>query len=509
MLKIFLKHEIQNLLKSRRIFLTVIMFLLLFVSIFVVRAIDYQKQINQYLTDVQQSDELMENPTNYSHLNPRAIHRPLVFSIYNRGFTFDRVIDIRFFMAITQSKTLNEEYNPHYSGSNNLDITFLVTFFLSLFILLISYDSVNGEKQSGTLRLLMTFPIKRQSFILKKILGVFIFVMITFTIPYILSVFALMFIYTNLLTASFYLSVFFYWFLVMFFVFFFSLVGILISLCSTNPNRSLVYSILVWLLFSIILPISWSNVISAKLFDKDIATLQQNNALKRDYLQKILDEYGSTVSENTYVMNWGGYFNNLGIIEFEESTPTLYNRLKFLTEEYTPVLHEVEQTIDEIRRKYNSIESLRNWIFFFNPVVLFSDISNKIAGNTRSDYMKFISDARDIQSDLVSLGIREGWLLDYRYYTTINEQDLVGSIYAVLEQVETIGWDAAADELQSRVETATPFTFDMPHIKVYQQPNPLFEEIFMKIFSVLAMFVVSILLLWVATWRLFMRYDVR
>ena len=288
MIKILLNHEILNLLKSKRVYWTVCMFILLFTSIFVVRLIDYQKQLNQYIDDVRQTEESLQNATNYSYINPRAIQQPIIFSIYNEGFKIPRVLNIQYYDPITYTATLNEENNMFFIDNNQLDITFLITFFLSLFILLISYDSINGEKQVGTLRLMLTFPLKRQSFILKKMLGVFIFVGFTFTLPYILSLITLIVIYANLLTINFFLSAFFYWFLVMLFILFFSLLGIFISCCTRNPNRSLVYSLLIWILFSIVLPISWDYIISPKLYNDKVTELERIHLDKRNHYYHIM-----------------------------------------------------------------------------------------------------------------------------------------------------------------------------------------------------------------------------
>ena len=128
-LKTFLRHEILSLIKSRRVYLTVLLFALLFVSVFSARVIDYQKQINQYLTDVHDAENDLQDIRNYSYIKTRAIHRPLIFSIYNQGFTFGRVINIQFYKTIDGSQSENEEINSFYYENKKIDMTFLVTFF--------------------------------------------------------------------------------------------------------------------------------------------------------------------------------------------------------------------------------------------------------------------------------------------------------------------------------------------------------------------------------------------
>jgi ABC-type transport system involved in multi-copper enzyme maturation permease subunit len=467
--------------------------------------IDYQKQINQYLADVQQADEIMQNPRNYSHINPRAIHRPLIFSIYNQGYSFNRVINIQVYEAIEQSIAQNEEKNNIYYENNQLDITFLITFFLSLFILLISYDSVNGEKRTGTLRILMTYPIKRQSFILKKILGVFIFVAFTFTIPYILSLLCLVFIYASLLTSSFFLSAFFYWFLVLLFIFFFCLLGIFLSVCSTNPNRSLVYSLLTWIMLCIILPISWDYILSPKLFNDEMVQLRRINTDKSKETQSTLS---SMRIGGMYFFYNGHWTFNVEIFSLQSTYEQWYRFLAFLHESYFPANRETELASDNVIRKRISIENVRNGVFFFNPIVLFNDIGARIAGNSVADYLRFLQEGRGIRDDFVSLGIREGWLLDYRFFARYADEFLLAPEDYWIDKLDN-DIDSFGSEMRALEESSELFSFEMPPIRRYEQPNPTFGEIFSRIAVVLAMFVASILGLWVLTWVKFMRYDVR
>jgi len=515
--KTLLVHEILSLIKSRRVYYTVAMFILLFASIFIVRVIDYQKQINQYITDVKDSEETLQNALNYSHINPLAIQQPKVFSIYNQGIRFPRVISIRFYQPIISSTSLNEETNLVYNEETQLDITFLITFFLSLFILLISYDSVNGEKQVGTLRILMTYPLKRQSFILKKILGVFIFVAITFTIPYVLSLFTLIIIYADLLSASFFMSVFFYWFLVLLFILFFSLLGIFISVCSTSPNRSLVWGLLVWTLFCIILPTSWEYIFSPLLYNNTLSTLTHNyedkitQSRRIFYLQDV-DETKYDVDklnlDNTGHFRYNGGFWGGAYWSYEETYEQHYRFAQYVIDEYYPAARLAEQAVDELYRKQISIDNVTSWIFFFNPIVLFENLSRIISGNSREDYLLFLHSAREIRDELTTLGLNEGWLQDFRFFAMYKEEYNVGYLSALYERFDNDEGQIMA-YLQGIDDITEPYEMTLPYIRPYAQPVYTFGEIFKMIWQYLVLFVVSVLVLWLMTWQQFMKYDVR
>jgi len=512
LLKAFIEHEIMSLLKSRRVYWTVILFFLLFVSVFAVRVIDYQKQINQYLADVQDADLLMQNPINYSHISPRAIHRPLIFSIYNQGYKFGRIINIQYYQPIDRTHRQNEASVAFGITRNQLDITFLITFFLSLFVLLISYDCVNGEKQTGTLRLLLTFPIKRQSFILKKILGVFIFVAVSITIPYVLSLVCLIFIYTNLLSSSFFLSAFFYWFFMLLFIFFFSLLGILLSVCSSYPSRSLVYSLLVWILFSVILPVSWDQIVAKRLFDNEFTKLHQINIDKKgQFNRKWAEIIAETKVDNSFYNNvyYDNYYHRVYVWGMRHTYKRWYKLLELFNSELYPASKEIENATDNIIRYGIFTNNVKNGVFFFNPIILFSDISSTIAGNRADDYLKFLQSGRGIRDDLISLGAREGWLFDYRFIALYIDEFMLDPEDYWWEKLYTIGFGEAYKEMRVVAEEGGRFSFDMPFIRSYEPPNPSLGEMFSRIALVLMIFVASIMTLFVLTWYKFMRYDVR
>ncbi len=508
----FIKHEILNLLKSKRIYWTVILFILLFASVFTVRTIDYKKQLNQYIQDVEQTEQALNTAANYSFLNPRAIKQPLVFSIYNNGLTFPRVINIQYIQYILNTSSLNQEKNNIYTENNLLDISFLVSFFLSLFILLIAYDSVNGEKETGTLRILMTWPIKRQSFILKKILGIFFFVFFAFSLPYLLSLFVITGLFGNILTSTFFLSFFFYWFVIALFIFFFSLLGIYLSVLSAKPSRSLVYCLLVWIFLSIICPVTWEYIISPKLYNdkltelKNIAAVKLDDA-KRVYHQEVPDE--ANLNKVGHFM-WNNYDLNVFVWGEQRTYDTHYRFHHYLYDSYYPAVRETEQARDEYIRKQIFVDNVKSLFFFFNPLIVLDNISMRIAGNSRADYLQFLHDGRKVRDDLVNLGVTEGWYFGYDYFAKYKKEYTPMSFEDYIKENPEHGWAEYwrlyAHPLQMSAEL---YEMKIPNIQKYQQRELSFVDIFNRIYSLLFSMVTMILVLWLLTWKKFMKYDLR
>ena len=61
--------------------------------------------------------------------------------------------------------------DPTLASPLPLDLTTVIQIALGLFVLLLTYDAISGEKERGTLRLAGSFPIARAQFLLAKLVG--------------------------------------------------------------------------------------------------------------------------------------------------------------------------------------------------------------------------------------------------------------------------------------------------------------------------------------------------
>jgi ABC-type transport system involved in multi-copper enzyme maturation permease subunit len=135
-----------------------------------------------------------------------------------------------------------------------IDLTFILAILLSLAALIFSYDAISGEKEDGTLKLMLANGISRSKIILAKIVGC----VATLLIPFLLSLaVGMLFLLFNprvawkgsdwgalamiLLGALIYLG-------------FFSGLGILISSRHAASSSSILTSLFVWVLFVLVVP---------------------------------------------------------------------------------------------------------------------------------------------------------------------------------------------------------------------------------------------------------------
>ena len=86
-------------------------------------------------------------------------------------------------------KLQNSSYSddPIFAVFRNIDFTFIITIVLSLFAIMFTYNSINGEKEEGTLRLVFSNSISRAEFIGSKIVGSWLGLVVPLLIPILMS----------------------------------------------------------------------------------------------------------------------------------------------------------------------------------------------------------------------------------------------------------------------------------------------------------------------------------
>ncbi len=416
MFKELLKHEVQSLLKSNRVVWSLLVFVVMFILVFWIRVDDFKQQRQAYIADQQMFQEQEKAAENYSFIHTRAIFPPVLFSIYHEGDFVRRghLIDNPFFEELYYTTQGNSAAVRLFRDTIKLDITTLIVFFLSLFILLNTFDSVNGEKRSGTLKLLMTFELKRSHYLLKKIAGTLMFVGLVFFVPYFMSLIILIIAFPSLITLSFMLQWILYLAGVLVFSLCFILLGVWTSLLTKSPGKSLVYALFCWIGLLMILPLVMS-LLTAQLFinKTNWSVYQKERSMISEQISqqyKILNQKYN-LQEMGHYFWWGsGAFNSTSILSTLETERAHVNYNKYYFENIFPLVKKTDDLYIKREQGSNRKNELNRMLQFYNPSTIFTDIAENLSGCSNKDYYQFLSDGTDLRDKIISLGIKDNWL---------------------------------------------------------------------------------------------------
>jgi ABC-type transport system involved in multi-copper enzyme maturation permease subunit len=243
MLKTIIVKEIRTNILSFRFLVS---FALLFVIVTVTSLVltgDYIRRQDEYS---RRQAELENYLRTYAHFNRignilQPTQPPIPFQALVRGLAAEVNLE-------------NFDNDPLPVMFPLIDLTFIVTILVSLIALILSYDAVCGEKEDGTMKLMLANGLARSKIILGKFAGG----MVTLLGPFLISIAAGMLIillhprvnWTGtdwgalgliVLGAALYIAVFY-------------LIGILISSVHRSSSSSIMTSLFVWVLLVLVVP---------------------------------------------------------------------------------------------------------------------------------------------------------------------------------------------------------------------------------------------------------------
>ena len=254
MYKDIVMHELKNIIFSPKFssaFLAASILILLSVFVGIQH---YKSEMRQYETIMSLNQDEMREQNNWTALSTRVVRKPDPMEIFSAGIVND-IGRTAMVSGRHNSKLTNSVYtdDPVYSIFRFIDFSFVVIVVLSLMAILFTYDLINGEKERGTLQLVFSNAVPRARFILAKLTGAWLGLVVPLLIPLLLSVLMIM-IFAVPFTAAHWLKLSgLFAMSVMLFTFFIAL-GTLISTLTKRSQVSFLVSLVCWVTFVFILP---------------------------------------------------------------------------------------------------------------------------------------------------------------------------------------------------------------------------------------------------------------
>ena len=174
--ELVLKEIHDNMVNLRFVLASAACIVLIVVSVAILEAA-YRALERDYRVRVVQQDEFIDR---YGHMNraqwlARAMREPELFQSLVLGLRSD-------------SDDNNFISNPAAALLPRLDFATIVMVIASLVAVLFTYSSVSGEREAGTLRLMLAAGLPRGTFILGKTIGGMVSMLLPFTIGYLAGI---------------------------------------------------------------------------------------------------------------------------------------------------------------------------------------------------------------------------------------------------------------------------------------------------------------------------------
>lgn len=175
MLKVIIEKEIRDILGSSKFVYTFIVCAVLILLSFYTGAINYKQNIAHW--EMAQAENLnsFEGMTDWLRVRENRIFldpQPLAALVNGVSNDIGRTSNIETRGEIhPEDSRYNEE--PVYAYFRFIDLEFIFSVVLALFAILLGYDAICGEKESGTLKLCLSNAVPRTKLLLGKFVGSF------------------------------------------------------------------------------------------------------------------------------------------------------------------------------------------------------------------------------------------------------------------------------------------------------------------------------------------------
>ena len=260
MLRNLIRQELLTHLMSARFFAAVIITLLLVVANAVVLFEDYERRLSKYNQQENAHREKAQEAKTYSMLKLSVERPPNPLSLFSAGLdkrlgsTFEIYHGTVPMISDASARSLDNAFLNLFS---KIDLVFIFQVVLSLMALLFAYDAIAGDWENGTLRLVISHPVRRGAILFAKYIGA----MVCLLLPVLMSLLMVMILLSVVssiqlsgsdflriggivLTTSIYLSAFY-------------LIGLLISTTTRRTGTSLMLCMFLWVVLVLVYP-NWS-----------------------------------------------------------------------------------------------------------------------------------------------------------------------------------------------------------------------------------------------------------
>ena len=346
MFSILVKKELFTNIKNLRFEAGIILCVVLTVISMVILTGQYKDELVDFDRRLYYQDSFLEQ---YGHLN-RALSfmepqkQPEKFRPLTVGITWEPE-------KTKYSEATNFIKDPLPVMFPVTDTVFIVAVLMSLFAILFSYDSVTRERESGTLKLMVTYPVSRVAVLSAKwVSGI-----ITLSIPFILSLLSgMLYIMLHpsiqwggaeiMTTALFLLGA-------MTYISSFYLLGMLVSTFTRHSGVSILLGFFVWIVLVLVVP-NLSPYVAAQLYK--IPSAVEVNRETGHILDTERDELAfSMIKEvdKSFLNEYGDKFMNYTKLSQREK-----RRLNRSDNELVVMHAAYQKAIDEVRIKATRIQ---------------------------------------------------------------------------------------------------------------------------------------------------------
>jgi len=481
---------------------------------------DYQERLKNYNENVVANESELRKVKIYKNIMPTVYRRPNLLSVFSEGL--DKQVDNSATIGIdgvgvSGNKIITTtDTNPLLSIFPILDISLIFKIMVSVLAILMAYNVISGEREGGTLKLMLSSEIPRYQVLLGKVLAGLMTLIVPMTVSFILGLLFFLFSPVVDLTGSDWIRIGLIYFASLIFISAMFNLGLLVSCCTRRPAVSLVFGLFIWVIFVALVPNTSVYIASqlkpsesAETFDRKIKAVIGKHDNEINELTKGIDNGGNQ-------SNAPGAFNQIYVMVCDTTFKENHQKIYPITE---PVKIRYVDKILEVKQIYlNNLISqkrLSDNIACCSPMVLYENLISALAGTDLGRYKYFTNNVKIYRNEVMHyIASKTANFSSPSYFTTSKEGDHKKLMELYLPYVQAKGEAEKAKQMkvledwynQTMKQTPSLGLHDFPQF-VY--PPQSITESLRRIIPSLGLLLFINALFFAVSFVAFLKYDVR
>lgn len=381
MIKIIIEKELKQILSSKKFIVSFIALSVLIILSVSIGISDYKIAYKDYTSGVNLTNQTMESSRSWKRFSTKAYREPSPLQILNTGINNDAG---RYSIISKENniKLIHSNYsdNPLHAIFRFADFSTIIMIVFALFAIIFAYNSISGEKEEGTLRLVFSNSVLRKEFILGKIIGSILALVVPVLIPIGIS-FLLIYLNISLRFQDILMLLLIIAVSLLYFIFW---ITFSVFISSLTKRSSIAFLVLLasWVIFLFIIPrigIAISSQIVKIPSQGEIESIMDkyNDELRNEYFEKRAEIYNKYEPQTTGMnLEQREAFYEEKEWEIMEASDKIQKEIDAKRENYSKKLYE------EINNKTKAMEMMTFTFSKISPASLYQLISSELAGSS-------------------------------------------------------------------------------------------------------------------------------
>ncbi|MBA7640854.1 hypothetical protein ES703_48525 [subsurface metagenome] len=154
---------------------------------------DYQQRLEEYNKNVADNEAELRKVKVYKNITPTIYRPPAVLSVFGGGLEKQLGSSAKIELdKVPEINAASAGDNPYLSVFSVFDACLIFKIVISVLALLVAYDVVSGEREQGTLKLIIAGTISRSQVLFGKVLAGLMTLAVPVTIAFIVGLLILL-----------------------------------------------------------------------------------------------------------------------------------------------------------------------------------------------------------------------------------------------------------------------------------------------------------------------------